>query len=164
MSEEYAAQQPTPQHRMIQESVGVWTVECNYFMDPSQPPMQLTAKETIRALGAFFTVSTFEADMFGQPFQGQATMGYDPARERWEATWCDTMSPYLFHFTGSYDDQSKQLTMEAQAPSPHNGELTNWRSVETRQSKDQRTFEMFMALPEGGEVKILAYTYRRVKN
>jgi hypothetical protein len=74
------------------------------------------------------------------------------------------MSPYLFHFTGSYDDQSKQLTMEAQAPSPHNGELTNWRSVETRQSKDQRTFEMFMALPEGGEVKILAYTYRRVKN
>ncbi len=103
MSEASDCQMPeaAPEHGWIQESAGTWNVKCTYYMDPTQPPMECTARETIEAVGQFWTVSTFEADFMGMPFQGRCTLGYTPAKERFVGTWIDSMSQHMFVMEGT---------------------------------------------------------------
>ena len=42
--------------------------------------MKVQATDTVEAHGRFFTVSRFQADMMGMPFEGISTVGYDPVR------------------------------------------------------------------------------------
>ena len=62
---------PTDEHRLLLEHVGTWKVACTYYMDPSQPPMEVEAKETVEAVGGFWTVSKFESEFMGMPFVGR---------------------------------------------------------------------------------------------
>lgn len=151
--------QPVPQHEWLMGHVGTWNVHCKFYMDPSQPPMEVRAKDTCVAHGRFFTVGRFEADMFGTPFSGIATVGYDPAQEVFVSTWIDTMSPHLFHFTGQLDAAGKVLEMTGRAPEPQSGQMTDWRTTEAHLDDGSRVMEMFMTVPGGPEIKLFTHHY-----
>ncbi len=155
---------PTSQHIRLRELAGTWNVDCMYYTDPSQPPMKVEAKETVRMLGDFWSVSRFEADMMGAPFEGQATLGFDPAKSEWVSTWIDTMNPQMYRFVGVDDPDSDVLTMTGENPSPFSGEPANHRTTEEYLDANTRRFEMFVELPDGAEHKVFTYVYRRAKS
>ena len=164
MSQEQAAPpmpQPTAEHQALAKNVGRWKVQCKFFMDPSQPPMECEATETVEAVGPFWTLSKFEMDMGGMPFVGRATLGYEPHGERWVSTWADCMSPHLFYFTGCYDEASKTLTMTGDGWNCQLNAICPHRIVERGLGEDERTFEMYVTLPEAGEVKLIEHHYTR---
>jgi hypothetical protein len=152
--------QPTAEHGALMELVGEWNVECTYAMGPGEE-MTCEAKETIEPVGAFWTVSLFQSEMMGMPFIGRCTMGYDPRREVWIATWVDSMMPHMYVMEGNYDEAGKVLTMNSEGPAPGSGELTNYRSAWERLEDGKRRFEMFVTLPEVGEVKMFTHIYSR---
>lgn len=152
--------EPTPEHGLLMETVGEWDVDCTYFMGPGEP-MKTTARETIEALGSFWTVSLFRAEFMGQPFCGRATSGYDPAKGKWVGTWIDSMMPHLFVMEGDIDPETKVLTMHCEGPAPMTGEMVPYRSTAEHLSDGRRRFEMFMTLPGAGEVKMFSYVYTR---
>lgn len=152
---------PTDEHTWIMTNVGKWNVDCKFFMDPSQPPMEVKATDTCEAFGQFFTLSRFEADMFGMPFRGISTQGFDSVGKQFVSTWADTMNPHLYHFTGRLDVAKKVLDMRAKAPAPMSGTLTDWRTREEHVDAKTRKFEMFVTMPGGPEVQLLSYVYRR---
>ena len=158
-----APPQPTAEHKLLREHAGVWNVDCTFYMDPAQPPMEVKAKETIEMFGNFWTRSAFEADMFGMPFKGSATLGYDPEKEQYVSTWIDTMSPTFFHFTGDFDKSGKVLEMRGRAFDCHLKQETNYRTREEHKGPDSFTLEMFMELPDGKEVKMFEHSYSRAK-
>lgn len=153
--------QPTKQHEWLRSHVGKWNVDCAFYIDPSQPPMKVEATDVVEAHGPFFIVAKFSADMFGAPFHGIATTGYDPANEQFHSTWIDTMTPYLYVFTGQLDPSGKLLEFQGRAPDPMTQEMTDWRWVEEHIDKNTRKFEMFMATADGQELKLFTHLYKR---
>lgn len=152
---------PTAEHARLKESVGEWKVDCTFYMDPSQPPMNVVAKETVTMFGEYFATSVFESDMFGVPFTGRAQVGYDPVQKHWVSSWIDTMNPFFYHLTGNMEDG--KLVMSGEAPSPMGPEagLCVYKTVEEDVSPDKRVFEMFFTAPDGTEVKMFTHVYTR---
>jgi len=152
---------PTAEHEWLMTNLGRWIVDCSFYMEPGKPPMKLEGTDTVEAHGQFFTVAKFAADMMGMPFSGIATMGYSPETKQFQSTWCDTMSPYLFSFTGTFDAGKKVLTMRGKGPDPATRKLTDWRSTEEHVDANTRRFEMFVTMAGAGEVKLFTHMYRR---
>ena len=153
--------QPTPEHAKLMENAGDWNVESTFYMDPSQPPMKVDAKETIEAFGPFWTSGVYSADMFGHPFQGRSTLGYDPNQKCYVSTWIDTMSSTFFKFTGNFKGDTLEMTgtgwdcqMNCEA---------QYRTTEEHKSPDERVFEMFVTMPDGNEMKMMTHVYRRAR-
>lgn len=153
--------QPGPEHEWIQGSAGTWNVKCTYWMDPSQPPMEATAVETIDTVGPFWTVSTFESNFMGMPFKGRSTLGYTPAKERFVGTWIDSMSQHMFVMEGTRDDSGNVLEMTCEGPDMMTGQIVTYRTREERTGSDGRNFQMFVQRPEQGEQKMFEYEYTR---
>jgi len=150
---------PTAEHLLIQQHVGRWNVQCKFYMDPSQPPMETAATEVIEAIGPLWTVSRFETDMMGMPFVGCATLGYEPHTGKFVGTWMDCMGPVFFHLTGT--QKGDTITMHANALSYATGAVAPHRTTERHISKDERVFEMFVTMPDGNELKMMTTHYRR---
>jgi len=154
---------PTPleHHQMLLSHVGTWDVQCTYYMDPSQPPMEAKAKETVEAVGQFWTVSKFESDFMGMPFVGRATLGYDTNAEQFVGTWIDGMSTVIFHYVGQFDADKKVLDMSGEAFMPHFQGECKFRSVIYFADDDKHQFEMFVTPPGAPEMKMFRYEYSR---
>jgi hypothetical protein len=153
---------PGPEHGILMEMVGRWNVDCTYFMGPGEP-MKTQATETIEAVGAFWTVSLFDAEFMGQPFQGRCVMGFDQKRGKWVGTWIDSMSSHLFVMEGDMDPGTKALEMHCEGPAPMTGELIPYRNVSSIREDGKRQFDMFMTLPDAGEVQMFSYVYTRAE-
>lgn len=158
-----APPQPTAEHKRLEEHCGVWNVACTFYMDPSQPPMEAQGVETIEMFGQFWTTSVFEADMFGAPFRGKATLGYDPQAGEYVSTWIDTMSPNFFCFRGNFDESGKVLAMTGEGYDCMSQQMTTYRTTEEHKDSGERVFEMFMKAPDGSEVKMFTHVYTRVQ-
>lgn len=158
-----AMPQPTAEHERLAEHVGVWDVECEFFMGPEQPPMRVQARETVEMLGGFWTLGRFESEMFGAPYQGRATVGYDPTQGKYVSTWVDTMTPMLYSFSGEFDAAGKLLEMRGEGPDCQSGGMASYRTTEEHVSPDERVFEMFMTPAGGPEMKLFRHRYSRAK-
>ena len=151
--------QPTAEHIKLKQHAGTWNVACKFYMDPSQPPMEAQAKETVEMVGEFWTVSKYEVEMMGMPFVGRATLGYQPHTQEWVSTWVDSMSSHLFYFTGK--EEGDTLTMTGEAWNCHVDAMCMHRTTEQRISSDEHIFEMFVTMPDGNEVKSMTMHYTR---
>ena len=158
---QYAPPQPTQEHTKLQELAGTWNVDCEFYMDPSQPPMKVQGKETVEAFGQFWIQSVFECEMFGAPFRGRSTLGYDPESKQYISTWIDTMSPMFFLLKGKYDASGKVLETRGRGYDCMMHRETDYRTRDETKSKDEHVFEMFMTLPDGSETKMFTHRYRR---
>ena len=165
MSQEHAPEtrgpQPTAEHGLLAKHAGTWNVHCKFYMQPGEPPMECEATETVELVGPFWTLSTFRMDMGGMPFQGHATLGYEPEGQRWVSTWIDSMGPYLYTFTGCHDAGSDTLTMTGENYNCHIGAMSMHRTVEKALSDTERSFEMYVTMPEVGEVLLMEYRYTK---
>ena len=121
--------------------------------------MQVQAKETIEMFGGFWTTSLFEAEMFGMPFKGRATLGYDPAQGKYVSTWFDTMSPQIFLFTGEFN--GGVLEMSGRGSDCMSGGMADYRTSEVHGKDGSRTFEMWMKPDGGEEMKLFTHVYTR---
>ncbi len=161
MAEGRQMPQPTREHRLLKDHVGTWKVACTFFMDPSQPPMEAEATETIEMLGEFWTRSDFSADLGGFSILGSAQLGFDPVKGKWVSTWIDNGMPHLFYFEGDLDESAGALEMKGTGPSPVDGSQTTYRTVEIALGPDERTLDMYFTLPSGDEVQMFTYRYKR---
>lgn len=155
-----APSEPSPAREHLQRVVGAWDVECHYEMEPGSDPFVTNATETVELVGELWSVSRFEVELMGTALVGRATTGFDLVRGCWVSTWVDSMSPYLFHFTGGVEADGA-LTMTGEGPDPASGAMTTFRTVERHHDTDHRTFEMYASLPDGGERRMFRYVYTR---
>lgn len=151
--------QPTAEHALLKDHVGNWKVHCKFYMDPSQPPMETDATETIEMIGEFWTVSRFTSNMMGMPFTGCATMGFEPHTGKFVGTWMDSMAPAFFHMQGT--QKGDTIEMRCKAFSCMTNSVLEHRTTEKHISKNERIFEMFVTMPDGNEMKMMTNHYRR---
>jgi len=150
---------PTTEHKLLKDHAGNWKVACKFYMDPSQPPMETTANETIEMVGEFWTVSKYETSMMGMPFVGRATLGFEPHSGKFVSTWVDSMAPVLCALTGK--QKGDTIHMEGEFFSCMTNSVLKHRTTEKHVSKNERIFEMFAVMPDGKEFKMMTNHYKR---
>ena len=160
MNQECSMPQPSPEHDIIQKNVGVWDVQCRFFMAPDAPPMETTGMDTITAIGPFWNVGQFEAEFMGMPFKGASQLGYLPDEKCYVSTWIDAMSTFLFVLKGNFDDSGKILSLSGMAPNPADGTMVPQRVEHEFVDDDNHKMRMYMTL-EQGEIKTFEMDYSR---
>jgi hypothetical protein len=150
--------QPTENHALVLEGVGTWegTLTSHF---PGMPAEPVEARETVEAVGSFWTQATFECLFMGAPYKGTGCVGYDSTKEAFVGTWIDSMSSYLAVMEGEIDEKTGKLVMRWEAPGM-TGDMVNHRS-ETVRKDDSYTSTFFMG--EGDEeMKSMVIEMKRV--
>jgi hypothetical protein len=112
-------------------------------------------------LGGFWLTEHFKGEFGGQQFQGRGTLGYDPIKKKYVATWTDSMSPSLMVMEGTFDKDGKTLTETGDAPGM-DGKQTKMKLV--YQFLDKDSFVCTMSDIGGGkETEMMKLTYKRKK-
>ena len=151
--------QATQQHAMLLKGVGEWEGTLTMFM-PGAPEEGTPCRESVTAIGEFWTTSTFHCDLMGVPFVGTGVTGYDPDRKLFVGTWVDSMTTRLSVMEGTYDEARRALVMNYMGPDPMTGELVPHRT-ETVHEGDGYTSTFFMGAGEG--TKSMTIQMKRVK-
>lgn len=157
---EFSLPTPSEEHTRITSSAGTWDVDCSFFQGGPEP-MKVAATEIIEALGPFFSRSAFQGEMYGMSYQGSATLGYEPHTKDYVATWIDSMTPQQFVFRGRFDAAGQVLTMSGEMDDLWSGGRATYRTVETHEGPDRRTFEMFMQAGDAPEIQLCRHVYTR---
>lgn len=144
--------EPTEQHAWLASLAGEYTAELGGIMGESEGASRIESK-----LGGLWNVTHFEGTMMGAPIQGIEILGYDPLEETFVSVWVDSMSTSLMVTEGSYDPETKTLTMRGESRGM-DGEVAQAINT-TRYTDDGMTFEMAF---EGQPGPAITIEYTRV--
>jgi len=160
--------QPVKEHEWLQQLVGEWSFEGECSSGPDQPPMKSTGKETVRSLGGLWVIGEGESEIPGTGMTGQMifTLGYDPQKGKYVATWIGSMMANLWVYDCTMDPGGKKLIMAAEGPSfgPDGSMgtgMAQYRDVIEILTPDHRTLSSFMLGPDGQWIPFMVAHYRR---
>jgi hypothetical protein len=77
--------EPAKEHLWLQRLVGEWTVESECSMGPDQPPMKSNRRESVRSLGALWTIGEGSDDTPDGSCDSIMTLGFDTQTKRFDA-------------------------------------------------------------------------------
>jgi len=149
------------EHKMLKMDEGVWNAQISMWTGSESDPIQSTVKETNSMLGELWSIGKMEGNIAGTDFVGFATLGYDPMQKKYVGTWIDSVTPVITHMEGTYDPQTKTLTL-FYFTFGQNGEKEERKNVMVY--KDHNTRDFMMYIKNGGEwTRAMAILYKRIQ-
>lgn len=145
---------PGPEHKEMAKREGVW--------DTIMKAGGMEHKGTVTfkvELGGLWLVGSMESDLGGQKFYGKSVDTYDAGKKKYVSVWFDSMSTTPMTMEGTYDTESKTLTMIGDGVGM-DGKPAKWKSVS--EMKDKDTIQMRMFVGDGKE-PMFTVTYKRKK-
>jgi len=159
--QEYAM--PGEGHKVMEQLVGSWDYSLKYWSSHNTPPEESTGTNDVKwILGGRFLEIDVKGTSMGQPFEGMGLLGYDNAKKEYVNTWVDTMGTGMMNATGSYDAETKTMTEKGKYTDPASGEQS-FKGVTKFIDSDNYTYEMYISLPGGKEVRVMEINYTRKK-
>jgi hypothetical protein len=150
---------PGKEHEYLKKYAGDWNVEMKSWEKPGAEPM--VSKGTMKGEVIFdgrYLLLHFDSTMMGMPFKGLQLMGYDLFQKKYVTVWVDNMSTAFAPTTGTTDAAGKVFTETGVWPDPSTGGTSKVKVVTTWLAGGKYTFEMFMPMPDGKEVKWMEMT------
>jgi hypothetical protein len=167
--EDMAAQQqawmdymtPGPMHEMMAKTAGDWKTTIKFWMDPAGEPMvtEGTSKAEM-ILGGRYLKETSNSTVMGMPMEGMSITGYDNFTKEFTSIWIDNMGTGTTVAKGTYDKETKTITLHGSMVDPMTGKDTKYRQVLNIIDDNHHTFEMFVD-HDGQEVKNMEVDYTR---
>mgnify|MGYP002623582585 CR=1 FL=1 len=152
--------QPGPQHAKLAQTAGTWDAAMEMTGPDGQPMTSKGVSVVTVALGGFWIVDDFTAELMGMKFVGHGMNGYDPIKGKYVSIWTDSMSPFPMIMEGDYDESGKVLTMTGMGIG-HDGQPAKHRLVTIHKDANTNLFEMYVADADGEETKTMTITYKR---
>lgn len=154
--------QISEEHKLLHKDVGTWDATMKMFPMEGAEPIESKATETSELLqGGMWLVSRFKGDIFGMPFSGMGTVGYDPVDKKYVGTWVDSISPHLTIMKGEYDAATKTMTAVAEGRDFETGQVTQSKHITRYIDDNTRTFEIHAKEEGGKERKVMEIHYKR---
>ena len=167
--EDMAAQQqawmeymtPGPMHEMMAKTAGDWKTTIKYWMDSSGDPMvsEGTSKSEM-ILGGRYLKETSNSTVMGMPMEGISITGYDNSTKEFTSVWIDNMGTGTTVAKGTYDEETKTITLYGSMVDPMTGKDTKYREVINIVDDNHHVFEMYVD-QDGQEVKNMEVEYTR---
>jgi hypothetical protein len=153
------AQNATPgePHARLASQAGEWTWTSKWWKEPGAPAEESSGTtSSSMSMDGRFLVENVEGTMMGQPFRGQSITGYDNFRKEYVATWIENMSTGIMISRGTYDPESKTLTMTGTFDDIITGEKDKpMRGVTKYVDENTQVMEMYVPGPDGEEFKTM---------
>jgi hypothetical protein len=156
---------PGEMHKQLGKMAGDWTFTNKMWMAPGQPPMESTGTMHAEAiLGGRYIQSHWKGEFMGQPFEGQATEGYDNISKQYVSSWVDNVGTGIMHSVGTCEDGGKKCTVVGESSDPMSGGKVTMKSVLTWMDDNSFKNEMYGKDPASGqEMKMMEITVKRKK-
>lgn len=149
----------------LQKLVGEWAVVTHAVVDPAQDPYRFEGKETARLLGGQWLVSEFYTEVEGQIINSILTIGYDPTKEKFVATYVNSMQTSLWTYDGTLNDEGTTLTLKTEGPFMGDpDQKAAYRVVIESKDADRWTMGSQILVPDDGNwFEFLSFEYQRKK-
>jgi len=153
---------PQKEHAWLKQLAGEWD-SVTEVKPPDQPVMTVKGEERSRMIGEFWIVAENIGKMEEMPFTGIMTLGYDSKSKKYIGTWVDSMTDYLWTYTGAVE--GKKLTLEAKGPCPMKppGTMVNFKETLELKGKDHKVFTSSMQEDDGSWTQMMTINYTRKK-
>ncbi|MDA7977225.1 MAG: DUF1579 domain-containing protein [Pirellulales bacterium] len=157
-----AAQSP---EEILRRDEGTWKAELKFVM-PDGSESVMNGTETNRMLGDW-VISDFVGEVEGQQFSGHAVYGFDQEKEKFVATWVDSMPQEgtprrLALMLGEYDKESDTLTMHTEGYNME-GEKAKEKHVHSYDGSDKRTVTFHQQGRDGEWAVMMVVSYTRIQ-
>jgi hypothetical protein len=154
---------PTKEHQWLRRFEGDWDSEIEIYIAPNQPPIKSKGVDHAYLLGGFWLIS--EGRNLEMDYECRLALSYDSSKQRYIGTWLDTMSSYLWHYTGTVDASGQVLTLETEGPFPPGADvgLTKFREVTEFKSDDHRVFTSSRQSATGEWISCVTINFYRRK-
>jgi Protein of unknown function (DUF1579) len=129
---------PGPEHEVLKKLEGTW--------DATMKIMGMESKGTMvwkMDVGGLWLTSNFEGDFGGMKFHGRGFDSYDSMKKKYVAVWVDSMSTSPMTMEGTYDKDTKTLTMAGEGPGP-DGKPMKFKMVSEMKDDDNVHSKMTM--------------------
>jgi len=154
---------PGEHHAHMKKLAGNWDYAMKMWTDPAGAPMETTGKRSAEMiLGDRYLVEKYTGQFMGMPFEGHGTMGYDNVQKQYLGTWIDNMGTGIMMSTGTCDGKGT-WTMTGEMADPTSGKMVPTRTVMKVADENTYVMEMYLAGPDGKEMKMMEMTHKRVK-
>lgn len=149
-------------HEFLKRFVGEWDGETEAFMEPGKPPTKSKGSMTGQMIGELWASILVKGDFMGQPYHGQGTFGYDSKKKKYVGTWVDSMSEFMWKYTGVVDGD--KLVLDSEGPSPTDpAKMVKARDTWEFKGKDQILLTGEMEGPDGKMMTGVKVTCTRKK-
>jgi hypothetical protein len=153
---------PQKEHAWLQKLAGEWDSKTE-ITAPGQPPMKMKGEESSRMVGGFWYIAENTGEMFGTPYTGVMTLGYDPKSKKYIGTWVDSMGDYMWNYTGAVKD--KTIVLEAEGPCPLKpGKLSKFKETIELTDDNHKVFTSSIQEDNGSWTKMVTSKYTRKTN
>lgn len=151
-----------PEHAVLKQAIGEWTIEESAWMDPAQPPMKTQYRCVFtEVLGGKWVRQEVTGEFMGQPYQGLGMAGYDTLAKRYVSTWHDSMSTATMLIKGESTDGGKTIVYKGTMENcPMTAGPMDMKGVLSFDSADRMTFSM-AGIVDGKERKMFEMVYTR---
>ena len=96
----------------------------------------------------------------GMPMEGMSITGYDNFTKEFTSIWIDNMGTGTTVAKGTYDEETKTITLYGSMVDPMTGKDTKYREVINIVDDNHHVFEMYVD-QDGQEVKNMEVEYAR---
>jgi hypothetical protein len=148
---------PGPEFDHLKNLVGTWDAAIKFSGGESKGTMTYKME-----LGGLWLVGAFEGEFGGQKFEGRGLDSFDNGKKKYVSVWVDSMTTTPMITEGTYDKDSKTMTMAGESPG-QDGKPTKVKTITTVKDKDHLEFVMFMGGKEGKGEEMMTINYTRKK-
>ncbi len=162
MAKMQEASTPGKGHERLEPLIGKWTYSMKWWKDPNaEPEISTGTSEAQWILGGRFVKEKVNGTAMGQPFEGIGFVGYDNVKDEYVSIWMDNMSTGIMKAKGSYDEATHTLSEEGKFSCPIADGPLAYRSETKFMEDGGRMTTMYMAGPDGKEMKAMELTYTK---
>jgi hypothetical protein len=148
---------PGPEFDHLKNLVGTWEASVKFGGGESKGTMTYKME-----LGGLWLVGVFEGEFGGQKFEGKGLDTFDNGKKKYVSIWVDSMTTTPMITEGTYDKDSKVMTMTGESPG-QDGKPAKVKTVATFKDKDHIEFVMYMGGKEGKGEEMMTINYTRKK-
>ncbi len=154
--------EPAKEHLWLQRLVGEWTVESECSLGPDQAPMKSNRRESVRSLGALWTIGEGSDDTPDGSCDSIMTLGFDTQTKRFVGTFITSMMTHLWPYNGALDATGKVLTLDSEGPSfAGDGTMAKYQDIIEFVTDDYRILSSQMLGSDGQWTPFMKAHYRR---
>ncbi len=156
--------EPTFEHQFLLQFLGDWELETACTLSPGQPPSVTRGKQSIRALGSFWTLGDMESEGPGdQPMRSLMTLGFDPHRGKFVGSFVASCMTHHWLYEGSLDADRRVLTLDSEGPSfAGDGNTAKYQDIIEVIDKDTYLFSSQYLDSDGNWFKFMNGKHTRV--
>jgi Protein of unknown function (DUF1579) len=151
----------SPELDVLKKWVGNWdaTIEST---GRDGKPVTNPATATVKLSGGRWLVTDFDGTFMGGPFIGHEVLGYDPVAKKYLLNWVDSAATSFSTGEGTYNPQTKTLTLSVTGRDDASGKMVTWRQVDIWKDADHHDWTLRAITPKDAKEHIqMTIRYRR---